>query len=137
MRNQKTTRRKTPVGAAWYWMAGAIVLAGMFAARVLPHRSAANTEFPFPCLAHETLALHVHPYLRIMIEGRPVEIPTAIGIRDPRVDRGPAAGGSCFDPLLTHHTPPLIPSEGPDPNRQYTLAEFLAVWSAAYPPTAV
>ena len=114
-------------------MAGAIVLAGIFAARVLPHGSAAKTEFPFPCLAHEALALHVHPYLRIVIEGRPVEIPTAMGIRNPRVDQGLAVGGSCFEPLHTHDSSGIIHIEGPDPNRQYTLGDFFAVWYATYP----
>jgi len=133
MRHQKKTRRRTRIRAAWFWMAGAIVLAGIFAARVLPHGSAAKTEFPFPCLAHEALALHVHPYLRIVIEGRPVEIPTAMGIRNPRVDQGLAVGGSCFEPLHTHDSSGIIHIEGPDPNRQYTLGDFFAVWSATYP----
>ena len=70
---------------------------------------------------------------RIMIEGRQVEIPSAIGIRDPRFDRGLAVGGSCFEPLHTHDTSGIIHIEGPDPNRQYTLGDFFAVWSATYP----
>ena len=132
-RDERKTRRWTRIGTAWYWIAGAVALAGILAARVLPHRSAASTEFPFPCLAHETLALHVHPYLRIMIEGKPVEIPSAIGIRNPQVDHGLAVGGSCFEPLHTHDNSGIIHIEGPDPNRRYTLGDFFAVWYATSP----
>lgn len=131
-RHQKKTRR-TRIGAAWYWIAGAVALAGMFVAGVLPHRSTANAEFPFPCLVQETLALHVHPYLRIMIEAQPVEIPSAIGIRNPRFDQGAAVSGSCFEPLHTHDSSGIIHIEGLDPNYQYTLGDFFAVWYATYP----
>jgi hypothetical protein len=133
VRHQKKTGRRTRIVAMWYWIAGAVALVGIVVARVPPHRSAANTEFPFPCLAHETLALHIHPYLRIMIEGQPMEVPTAIGIRNPRFDQGLAVGGSCFEPLHTHDTSGIIHIEGPDPNHQYTLGDFFAVWHATYP----
>lgn len=132
MRHRKETRRRARIGV-WYAIAGAVALAGIVGSRVLPHRTAASTEFPLPCLAHETLALHVHPYLRIVIEGRPVEIPAAIGIRGPLFAQGLAVGGACFEPLHTHDNSGIIHIEGPDPNRLYTLGEFFAVWSATTP----
>lgn len=68
-----------------------------------------------------------------MIDGRPVEIPSAIGIRNPQYDHGLAVGGSCFEPLHTHDSSGIIHIEGPDPNRQYALGDFFAVWVATYP----
>ena len=101
--------------------------------RILPHRSATAAPFPFPCLPQEYLSLHVHPYLRIIIEGQPIQIPAAIGIRDPRFDQGIAVAGSCFEPLHTHDSSGIIHIEAPDPNAQYTLGDFFAVWRATFP----
>jgi hypothetical protein len=132
VRRQRQARRRTRIRTAAYWIAGAVALAGILVVRGLPHRSATNTGFPFPCLAREALALHVHPYLRIMIEGQPVQIPAAIGIRDPQFDQGIALAGSCFEPLHTHDSSGIIHIEAPDPNREYTLGDFFAVWRATY-----
>jgi hypothetical protein len=132
MRRQSQARRRTRMRTVAYWIAGAVALAGILVARVLPHRSATNTVFPFPCLARESLALHVHPYLRITIEGQPVQIPAAIGIRDAQFDKLIAVAGSCFEPVHTHDSSGIIHIEAPDPNHQYTLDDFFAVWRATY-----
>jgi hypothetical protein len=90
--------------------------------------------FPFPCLGHETLNLHLHPWLRIVINGRPVRIPAGIGIPGALSDaQGIVSQGSCFEPLHTHDDSGVIHIEGPDPSRTYTLADFFAVWRATYP----
>jgi hypothetical protein len=123
---------RTRFRAAASWVAGAVARAGILVARALPHRSGTDPGFPFPCLAQESLALHAHPYLRIMIEGQPIQIPSAVGIRDPQFEQGIAVAGSCFEPLHTHDGSGIIHIEAPDPNTQYTLGDFFAVWHATY-----
>jgi hypothetical protein len=118
---------------AAYWVAGVVALAVIIVFRILPHRPAIEAAFPFPCLAQESLALHVHPYLRIMIEGQPIQIPPAIGIRNPQFQHGIAVAGSCFEPLHTHDSSGIIHIEAPDPTHEYTLGDFFAVWHATHP----
>jgi hypothetical protein len=115
-----------------YWAVSAVAAAAVIALLGLLHRSSPAAPFPFPCLAQETLALHVHPYLRIVMEGQAVRVPAAVGIRDPRMQQGVAVGGSCFEPVHTHDASGIIHIEAPDPSRQYTLGDFFAVWRATF-----
>lgn len=117
----------------WAWLTGAMVALAFAVLLIRPDHSAPSAAFPFPCLAQEALALHVHPYLRIVIDGRPVTVPAAIGIRDPQYQEGLAVAGACFEPLHTHDASGIIHIEGPDPNQRYTLGDFFAVWRATYP----
>jgi hypothetical protein len=125
-------RPRSRIGHPAVWIAGGVGLAALLFYLVLPRGPASHAEFPFPCLPQETLALHVHPYLRIVIQGVPVTIPAAIGIRDPRFQQGLAIAGSCFEPLHTHDSSGIIHIEAPEPNAQYTLGDFFAVWRATY-----
>jgi hypothetical protein len=130
---RSTSRPRTGRSAGRYWIAAAVVVAAAaIAAALVPRRSVPSAPFPFPCLAQETLALHVHPYLRIVLDGRPLTVPAAIGIRDPQFEAGLAVGGACFEPLHTHDASGIIHIEGPDPNQRYTLGDFFAVWRATY-----
>lgn len=93
----------------------------------------AGQAFPFPCLGHETLAVHIHPWLRIFINGQPVRIPAGIGIPGAAADGGGiVSSGSCFEPLHTHDDSGIIHIEGPSPSQTYTLGDFFAVWRATY-----
>jgi hypothetical protein len=121
------------IGHRAVWIVGGAALAVAVFYLVQPRGPAPHAEFPFPCLPQETLALHVHPYLRIVIDGAPVTIPAAIGIRDPQFQQGIAVGGSCFEPLHTHDSSGILHIEAPDPNAQYALGDFFAVWRATYP----
>ena len=78
--------------------------------------------FPYPC-NNETngLALHIHPWLRIVIEGQNVTIPADIGLVN-----------GCEEPTHTHDTSGIIHVESPDATGQYTLGGFFQVWSATY-----
>jgi hypothetical protein len=92
----------------------------------------ASARFPFPCLGMEGLAQHLHPWLRIEIDGKPVTIPAAVGIVAPIYRGGVAVGGSCFEPLHTHDASGIIHIESPSPTQLYTLGDFFAVWRATY-----
>lgn len=89
-------------------------------------------EWPFPCLGVEGLAQHIHPLIRIVIEGQTITIPAAIGIADPVFVRGVASSGSCFEPIHTHDASGVVHIETPSPTQQYTLADVVAVWRATY-----
>jgi len=93
----------------------------------------AGSGFPFPCLQNEELYYHVHPYLRIVIDGQNVTIPTAVGIENPVIEQGLASGGlnSCFEPLHTHDDSGILHIES-NTNTTYTLGDFFEVWSATY-----
>lgn len=82
--------------------------------------------FPFPCLAIEGAQQHVHPYLRIVLEGRAVTIPAYVGIRDV------GGGQACFEPVHTHDASGIIHIESASATQSYTLADFFAIWRATY-----
>jgi hypothetical protein len=118
--------------AAW-WAAGAtgavlITLGILYAIRsapTLPGNSGDST-FPFPCLRTEGEAQHIHPYLRIVINGQAVTIPALIGIRNL------PGGGACLEPVHTHDASGVIHIESPSPTQTYILAGFFSIWRATY-----
>ena len=77
----------------------------------------AAAVFPFPCLPREGSALHIHPYVRIQVNGQPVAIPPNVGIT-----------GTCFEPMHTHDTTGILHIESPEV-RDYTLGDFFAIWA--------
>ena len=96
-----------------------------------------NNGFLFPCLGSEGTAFHIHPWLRIWIDGANpsnITIPAAIGIRNPVFQGGFAGGGpsSCFEPLHTHDSSGIIHVESPDSVTQYTLGDFFQIWNETY-----
>ena len=76
--------------------------------------------FPFPCLPQESLYVHIHPYLRIVINGNNITIPEGIGITS-----------TCLEPVHTHDSSGIIHIESPT-NTNYTLGDFFKIWRATY-----
>ncbi len=133
--SSRTRSRRAPRKhrAAW-WTGGAVAavvatLAVLYATRSTPapSRDAKRTAFPFPCLQAEGEAQHIHPYLRVLIDGQPVPIPALVGIRS--ISKNLA----CLEPVHTHDASGIIHIESPDPGQIYTLADFFAIWRATYP----
>jgi len=95
--------------------------------------------FPFPCLAEST-AIHIHPWLRIVINGQNVTIPAAVGIENPSFETAGgykvAVSGSCFEPLHTHDSSGIIHIES-GTNSPFTLGDFFRVWQATYGTVAI
>lgn len=109
-----------------------IVLAGSIAGGFyLYEAQISNYGFPFECLSQEALTFHIHPYLRIVIDGNNISVPAGIGIVDATVANGIAYGGTCYEPIHTHDSSGIIHIESPV-NRNYTLGEFFQIWSATY-----
>lgn len=65
--------------------------------------------------------VHLHAHLDVFVRGRPVTVPTHVGI--PR-------DGSCLYWLHTHDTSGVVHIEAPAAavDREFTLGDFLAVW---------
>ncbi len=76
---------------------------------------------PYPCSGSGSVALHVHPVLRIVISGQSVTIPADIGFL-----------GSCLEPVHTHDTSGTIHVESPNRSTQYTLGAFFQIWEVTY-----
>ena len=96
-------------------------------------------NFPFSCLGSEAYFLHIHPWLRIVIDGKNISIPATIGIENAvPVAQGPkfgvAYGGgssSCFEPVHTHDFSGIIHIESPT-DTNYTLNNFFAIWASSF-----
>ena len=92
----------------------------------------------------EFLTNHVHAHLDVFVDGKPVTVPSGIGIKidDPAVRRFNEADGStsyggidlcnepCISPLHTHDVSGIIHTESSDPQPN-TLGEFFTEWGVA------
>ncbi len=85
---------------------------------ITAHPGAPHGSYPFPCAG--SVAMHMHPYLSIVIDGSNVTIPASIGL------------SGCAEPLHTHDASGIIHAEAPDTNTQYTLGDFFQIWKATY-----
>ncbi len=128
----RLTRPRRRQRAAW-WAAGAtgavlIALGVLYATRSAPTLPGTSRDaaFPFSCLRAEGDAQHIHPYLRIVINGQPVTIPAFIGFR------ALPGGGACLEPVHTHDASGIVHIESPSPTQTYTLADFFTIWRATY-----
>ncbi|MNS34851.1 hypothetical protein D3C72_669860 [compost metagenome] len=74
---------------------------------------------PFMDGGHSTSQLHIHVYVSIRHNGRPVTMPANVGIVDGRMAV-----------LHTHDVDGTIHIEGPV-GRTYTLGQFFAVWGVS------
>jgi len=131
---RRATRNRGPVKARPRrrapWLILVLFAVGALAAvvtftRLTPSRTGGGAApFPFPCLSFEGTQQHIHPYLRIFLDGQPVTIPAYVGIRD--------GDQTCFEPVHTHDASGIIHIESPSPTQTYTLGDFVAVWRATY-----
>ncbi len=142
-------RRKQEKGLPWaYILPAIVVLLVILGAIYIESRGStgsgpllppsANGNFPFPCLGTESVVYHVHPWLRIVINGKNVTIPAAIGLKNPLPEGnatwGEVYGGSsstCFEPVHTHDASGVIHIESPT-DTNYTLGDFFNIWAATY-----
>lgn len=86
------------------------------------------------CQTGEQVAVHYHSHLTILYHGTPVPVSMGIGIpggqTDPNSTTPYITSGTCFYWLHTHDQSGEIHIEAPqsDANRQFTLANFFAIW---------
>ena len=65
-------------------------------------------------------ALHFHPHLDVIVNGKPVTVPADIGIDE--------TGGRLSE-LHTHNTSGVLHVEAPDTDRRYVLGQLFAEWN--------
>ncbi len=125
-------RRKAEKGFPWSYVLPFIVLivvvGSILYVSAQNHSSTTTINiagFPYACLPNEGTVLHVHPWLRIIISGMSVTIPSQIGI----------VGGlnACLEPMHTHDDSGIIHIESPDATTQFTLGAFFQIWDVTYP----
>ena len=84
----------------------------------------------------KAIIMHFHPHLNLMIDSKPVTVPSQIGIvpslwKDHSLDQygmqAMSNGMSGMAPLHTHDASGTIHVES-NVNRNYTLGEFLNIW---------
>ncbi len=118
LQSKRRKRRVTILGIALVVIIG--TGAGGYALyNSIEHPSASFGAFPFPCSS--STAMHIHPYLRIVIEGANITIPADVGMT-----------GSCLEPMHTHDASGVIHLEAPDTSTNYTLGQFFDIWEATY-----
>ena len=98
----------------------------------------------------EFLTNHVHAHLDVFVDGKPVLVPSGIGIKidNPAVkhfdepDGSVAYGGidlcneACISPLHTHDVSGIIHTESADPEPN-TLGEFFVEWGVPFDASCV
>ncbi len=87
--------------------------------------------WPYACLSGTSLFEHIHPWLRIWVDGANVTIPAAVGAQDPGYGGGQVISSSCYMPMHTHDSSGIIHIESTT-NTNYTLANFFSIWNVSY-----
>lgn len=77
-------------------------------------------EVALACDKEMAHGFHVHSTLEIVVNGEPVLVPQNIGVRE-----------TCMTVLHTHTPDGLIHVESPE-KRDFTLADFFAVWEKPF-----
>ena len=82
--------------------------------------SLSTRELAMSCTLDMYTQFHIHPQLKIIINGAPQTIPAGIGI-----------SLACMHPLHTHDATGTIHVESPE-QRDFTLGDFFAVWEKPF-----
>ena len=82
--------------------------------------SRTTREIAMSCTLDMYTQFHIHPHLRIVINGAVQTIPASIGV-----------SLSCMHPVHTHDTAGTIHVESPE-QRDFTIGDFFAVWDKKF-----
>lgn len=110
-----------------FWIIGIITVA-VFAGIIVfayimqpkPFSSKTNREVALTCTTDMATHFHIHPVLKIMINGQTQELEKNIGITP-----------NCMNSLHTHDSTGIIHVEAPE-KRDFNLSDFFAVWGKTY-----
>lgn len=98
----------------WIWMGGGIIILGILF--YIPRIRKQTIATDVPCLiANVPIKQHIHPVLKITIDGKAEAIPANIGL------------ASCERALHTHDDTGTLHVEAQD-SREYTVGDFFTVW---------
>ncbi len=85
-----------------------------------PYADKSSRDLALTCLPQEQLVMHIHPELKIMINGQQREVPSNIGVQP-----------TCIHFLHTHDATGKIHVESPV-QKDYHLSDFFAVWDQPF-----
>ena len=108
------------------WIIGIVIavtflIIGFLAFRGTPSISSkTNRQVALTCTTDMATKFHIHPVLKIIINGEQQEIPTNIGVR-----------ANCMNSLHTHDNSGKIHTEAPE-KRDFDLSDFFAVWNKTF-----
>lgn len=84
------------------------------------------------CTSSEQLVFHIHSYLEIYVDGKPVTVPPGVGIVAPEGSGESALASNglktCIYPLHVHDTEPNIVHIESPIQKTYTLGNFFDIW---------
>ena len=145
IRRQPAPRAAKPAGrrirlGRFHYLAIAVVVLVILAIYLIPRASVSQFDVVNSCGA-EGFAEHYHPLLIINDHGTHQHLPydSSQGADIGYVNRPGFTNKDLYcsygqlHAMHTHDGSGIIHIEGPDPNRQYTLGDFFAVWYATYP----
>ena len=110
-----------------YWIIGIVIVVSFLVIGFLAFRgstpsmsSKTNRQVALTCTTDMATQFHIHPVLKIVINGETQEIPTRIGVNP-----------NCMNSLHTHDNSGVIHTEAPE-KRDFTLSDFFAVWNKTF-----
>ena len=111
--------------ATLWWIVGfVIVIIGLFAWSNVAARhkssSLTNREVALTCTTDMATQFHIHPVLKITVNGEDKPLPIGLGIRP-----------TCMTSIHTHEGDGTLHVEAPE-KRDFTLADFFAVWKQPF-----
>lgn len=101
-------------------LGGVLVFAGQRPATGELKTERTTREIALTCDPEMAQGFHVHPILEIVVNGESVPVPANIGV-----------GPTCMTVLHTHTPDGVIHVESPE-KRDFTLADFFAVWEQPF-----
>ena len=108
-----------------WWIMGFVVasIAVLFAIVFYTNKPAlfkTNREVALTCTTDMATQFHIHPVLKVIINGEPQEISGNIGVMS-----------NCMYALHTHDNTGVLHVESPE-KRDFTLSDFFAVWQKTF-----
>lgn len=79
-----------------------------------------SREIANQCVNHEGIGMHIHPELRIIIDGQELQVPSNIGV-----------SSACMKAIHTHDATGKIHIESPIV-KDFTLGDFFDVWQQPF-----
>ncbi|HSR89646.1 MAG TPA: hypothetical protein VLK22_04645 [Candidatus Udaeobacter sp.] len=106
-----------------WWIVGLISIIFIILiikAATKPAKIKNNAQLLASCTTDMATQFHIHPYLKIIINSQPQEIPANIGI-----------SSECMHAIHTHDNTGKIHVESPE-KRDFTLGDFFLIWQKTF-----
>lgn len=106
----------------WGLVVAGVIFGGWWLSRPAPTGSSklASAADLDACVSHGGLSMHIHPHLKIIVDGAERPIPSNVGV-----------SGDCLRPMHTHDGSGLIHIESYRV-RDFTIANFFTIWQESY-----